>query len=95
MKILLAVIGCLLINTTFAQQRDAVLVYEDENNCFDPKSFIEYNNLIFFQAEDQDHGYEIWKTDGTKEGTTILKDINPGEEALFPVPRLSGGWSRK
>lgn len=32
----------------------------------------------FFQAVDADHGEELWITDGTPEGTRMVKDINPG-----------------
>jgi ELWxxDGT repeat protein len=29
-------------------------------------------------------GYELWKSDGTAEGTYLLKDINPGKESSSP-----------
>ncbi|MCM1111120.1 MAG: T9SS type A sorting domain-containing protein [Clostridium sp.] len=32
----------------------------------------------FFQAADADHGEELWITDGTPEGTRMVKDIHPG-----------------
>lgn len=32
----------------------------------------------FFQATDTEHGEELWVTDGTPEGTRMVKDINPG-----------------
>lgn len=32
----------------------------------------------FFSAKDTDHGEELWVTDGTPEGTKMVKDINPG-----------------
>lgn len=35
----------------------------------------------FFSATDADHGEELWVTDGTKEGTHMVKDINPGVTA--------------
>jgi ELWxxDGT repeat protein len=33
---------------------------------------------IFFVADDDIHGSELWITDGTLEGTRMVKDINPG-----------------
>ncbi len=35
------------------------------------------SNLYFF-ANDNSYGYELWKTDGTEAGTVLVKDINPG-----------------
>ncbi|MDE6077148.1 MAG: hypothetical protein K2G29_05390, partial [Muribaculaceae bacterium] len=32
----------------------------------------------FFSASDADHGEELWITDGTQEGTRMVKDILPG-----------------
>jgi ELWxxDGT repeat protein len=32
----------------------------------------------FFSATDAEHGEELWVTDGTVEGTHMVKDINPG-----------------
>src|SRR5262245_41581916 len=34
---------------------------------------------IFFAASDSDHGRELWKTDGTAGGATLVKDIRPGD----------------
>lgn len=36
------------------------------------------HNTAFFVAGDAEHGYELWKSDGTVAGTTMVKDINPG-----------------
>ena len=32
---------------------------------------------LFFPANDGRHGQELWRTDGTKQGTKLVKDINP------------------
>jgi ELWxxDGT repeat protein len=38
-----------------------------------------YNGFIFFTANNGTNGTELYKTDGTAAGTTLVKDINPGE----------------
>ncbi len=34
------------------------------------------NDVFYFGAADSSHGYELWRTDGTVDGTFLLKDIN-------------------
>ena len=38
--------------------------------------FTVFNGALYFQANDGVNGFELWKTDGTTEGTAMLKDIN-------------------
>ena len=42
--------------------------------------FKEYNNKLIFFAYTPEFGYELWISDGTESGTTLLKDINPGNQ---------------
>ena len=42
------------------------------------------NGSLYFAAVDGVHGYELWKSDGTTEGTAILKDINPHGDG-YPI----------
>lgn len=36
---------------------------------------------IFFTAKESTHGEELWVSDGTKEGTRMVKDIYPGDKS--------------
>ncbi len=42
-------------------------------------------DVIYFNASDPAFGAELWKTDGTAEGTVMVKDINPGTSGSNPL----------
>ena len=46
-------------------------------------SFHTFNNKAYFQANDGTSTGEVWSTDGTPGGTTLLKDIVPGTGFAF------------
>ncbi len=39
--------------------------------------------LMYFLADDGEHGFEMWRTDGTAAGTFLLQDIQPGRNSAF------------
>ena len=45
----------------------------------------------YLAADDGVHGNELWKTDGTGPGTSLVKDINPGSAASNPANFLVVG----
>jgi trimeric autotransporter adhesin len=45
---------------------------------FSKTSTIVFNNQLFFIANTQAEGVELWKTDGTTAGTVLVKDIDSG-----------------
>ena len=48
-----------------------------------PEYLTRVGDKIFFSASDNDHGWELWVSDGTREGTVMLEDINPDGDS-FP-----------
>ena len=46
-------------------------------------SFIDVDGTLFYRATDGTHGLELWKSDGTEEGTVLVKDINAGTSSAF------------
>lgn len=49
-----------------------------------PTSITAVNGLVFFVARTNDTGYELWKSNGTTAGTTMVKEINPGRASSYP-----------
>jgi len=41
-----------------------------------PSYFTVFNDKLYFQAKDEDHGAELWTTDGTENGTILVADID-------------------
>jgi ELWxxDGT repeat protein len=44
------------------------------------------NGRLLFAAEDGHNGRELWSSDGTRTGTQMVRDINPGRSPLPPEP---------
>lgn len=53
------------------------------NGYFFP-SMTAVGNTLYFLAADGLHGFELWKSDGTANGTMMVKDINSGIGDSYP-----------
>jgi ELWxxDGT repeat protein len=53
---------------------------------------VEHDGIAYFPATDPQHGQELWRTDGTAEGTYRLTDLCPGtcDSGASPLAFLSG-----
>ena len=90
---LLLAAGAILLSASGAQaaaKRGAVLVKDiwpgrsgSTKGPASPGNYVggELTNVrgtLFFSAEDGKHGFELWRSDGTRRGTRMVRDINPG-----------------
>ncbi|WP_158619315.1 ELWxxDGT repeat protein [Corallococcus sp. AB011P] len=55
------------------------------NESSHPSSFTDLGGTLFFAATDTLHGRELWKSDGTAEGTVLVKDLVPGTASSMPA----------
>lgn len=49
-----------------------------------PDDFVVTNDRLFFSASSSGEGTEVWTSDGTAEGTHIVRDVNPGPSGSNP-----------
>ncbi|MCA9150075.1 MAG: DUF4214 domain-containing protein [Planctomycetales bacterium] len=49
-----------------------------------PRDFTQVGDITYFVANDGEHGDELWRTDGTPEGTELIVDIQPGASSGAP-----------
>jgi ELWxxDGT repeat protein len=49
-------------------------------------------DTIYFDADDGEHGRELWRSDGTPEGTVLVRDVHPGPDpSSFEIhPTVAG-----
>ncbi len=61
-------------------------------NSGNPQTFVRVGGALFFQASDGKSGVDLWKTDGTANGTVLVKHIasgNPSYSGISPATLLA------
>lgn len=47
--------------------------------------------MLYFTADNAAAGRELWRSDGTEAGTSLVFDLNPGSEFPSALDELTGG----
>jgi ELWxxDGT repeat protein len=58
----------------------------------DPWQLTTLGNRVFFVGSDADHGQELWVSNGTPEGTRLVRDIYPGVQGIYPIENKPMGY---
>ncbi|WP_299440155.1 ELWxxDGT repeat protein [uncultured Aquimarina sp.] len=78
----------LLFFSTFCLFGQHAELVKDINSNLNGYAYVEYitefNGHIYFRADDQTHGEELWVSDGTTAGTRLFADIRPGQNSSSP-----------
>src|SRR5262245_4798445 len=75
---------------------DAAPVFVSDINAkpeIDSPDFVQaVGSTVFFNRNDGVHGDELWKSDGTFAGTSLVEDITPGyDSSIFSTSTASAG----
>jgi len=68
---------------------DGTVMVKDINEVPDPSSgaflreLTNVDGTLYFIADDGTHGEALWRSNGTEDGTVMVKDINPGLDSGF------------
>lgn len=77
-KLLLLLLSLSVSISAFSQERLTDFVASQNDGSSVPEGYVQYNGMLIFTATTPDTGLELWKSDGTSQGTIIVKDIYPG-----------------
>lgn len=56
----------------------------DVNNAY-PRNLIQHEGFLYFVSQSPEHGQELWRSDGTEQGTVLVKDIRTGPQGSMPL----------
>lgn len=63
-------------------------IYPGIENGISSPFFIKHKGVIYFVGNDPIYGFELWRTDGTKKGTYMIKDIDPSKGSFSSIELL-------
>ena len=72
-----------LSDANYSRRRWSRIFNELATESSNPRDFVSAGNLTYFVA-DSELGSELWKTDGTTKGTSVVRDIEPGAAGSYP-----------
>ena len=78
-------LGIESLEARLAMSSVPILVDLNANGASAPSDFLEINGVTYFVANNGVNGRELWKTDGTPQGTTMLVDVNVGAGSSNPT----------
>jgi ELWxxDGT repeat protein len=81
MRILLLLSSCVIVLNTTAQSIQRPF---EEKSYSALGNITPADNFFFFTLNDDEHGLELWRSDGTRVGTEMIKDIHPGKFSSAP-----------
>jgi MYXO-CTERM domain-containing protein len=58
---------------------------------FGTVKFVQAGTVVYFAANDRVHGDELWRSDGTAEGSWLVADISPGPRSSSPQHLVVSG----
>ncbi len=65
--------------------KEGVSILTSSDDRYARRNMVNVNGLLFFVGFDDVHGYELWKSDGTADGTVMVKDIISGTTWSAPA----------
>jgi ELWxxDGT repeat protein len=81
------------------EKNDEMVIWADiksdtsVNPSSSPNDLTAAGEWLYFSANDIEHGTELWRTDGTSDGTSLVKDIYSGSASSDPAELTALGDS--
>ncbi|MCP3142547.1 ELWxxDGT repeat protein [Pyxidicoccus xibeiensis] len=84
--------GTRLVEDIHPGSADALPIpYSSDESVLDAP-VVAVGGVLYFAANDGEHGMELWRSDGTAAGTYLVEDVRPGPESSNPQSlRAVGG----